>query len=298
MVMRLTNFDMDALRSLVTGIEVGSFARAADRLGRSTSAISAHLRKLEEQTGVALLAKSGRGLIPTEEGEILLSYARRLLMLNDEAMAAVCGVRLEGRISLGLQQDFGETVLTGVLGRFARAHPSVRIEVHIARNSELTDRLASSALDLALAWDDGVSRPHAEPVAAIPLCWLGSADNPVRWTAASGAPLPLAALEAPCILRDIACAALDRHNLPWRVAFTSSSLGGLWSAAAAGLGIALRTPVGPPAGVRLLEASQHGLPEMPSLRLMLLRSDGGDNPLVDTLAKLLRETLAHHLNGE
>nr|WP_206245624.1 LysR substrate-binding domain-containing protein [Novosphingobium terrae] len=294
--MRLTNLDMDALRSLVTGLDAGSFVRAADRLGRSTSAISAHLKKLEEQTGAALLRKSGRGLIPTEQGELLLSYARRLLLLNDEAMAALRGVELEGRIRLGLQEDFGETILTHLLGRFARAHPKVRIEGRIARNIELTERLAAGALDLILAWDDGVSRPHAEAVAAVPLCWLGATDNPALWTPQAADLLPLAVLEAPCMLRDIACAALDRQGQPWRIAFTSPSLSGVWAATAAGLGIALRTPIGHAASVCRLEVA--GLPELPVMRLMLDRADDHDNPLVAALASLIRETLPQHLPRE
>src|SRR4051794_12027213 len=103
--MRFTNLDMDALRSFATGVELGSFARAADRLGRSTSAISAQLKKLEEQAGIPLVRKAGRGLTPTDGGEALLSYARRLLELNDEAVGAVRGVELEGWIRLGLQVD-------------------------------------------------------------------------------------------------------------------------------------------------------------------------------------------------
>ena len=70
------NFDLDVLRSFVTGIELGSFAQAADRLGRSTSAISAQLKKLEEQAGAPVLRKSGRGLVLTPAGEALLAYAR------------------------------------------------------------------------------------------------------------------------------------------------------------------------------------------------------------------------------
>ena len=94
--MRITNLDMDALRSFVVGIDAGSFARAAERLGRSTSAVSAQLKKLEEQAGTPLLRKSGRGLALTDGGEALMSYARRLLALNDEAVSAVSGLELEG----------------------------------------------------------------------------------------------------------------------------------------------------------------------------------------------------------
>jgi len=90
-------FDLEDLRSYVTGIELGSFAKAAERLGRSTSAVSAHLKKLEQQAGAPILRKVGRGMVMTEAGETLLGYARRLLELNDEAAAAVRGWICRGR---------------------------------------------------------------------------------------------------------------------------------------------------------------------------------------------------------
>jgi len=102
------------------------FRQAADRLGRSTSAVSAQLKKLEGQAGAPILRKSGRGLALTPTGETLLAYARRLIELNDEAVAAARGVELEGWVRIGLQEDFGETLLPEALGRFARAHPKVR----------------------------------------------------------------------------------------------------------------------------------------------------------------------------
>jgi DNA-binding transcriptional LysR family regulator len=296
--MRTTNLDMDALRSFVTGVDAGSFARAADRLGRSTSAVSAQLKKLEEQAGTSLVRKAGRGLTLTDSGESLLSYARRLLELNDEAVGAVRGVELEGWIRLGLQEDFGETVLPQVLGRFARAHPKVRIEGRIARNAELLEKIASGQLDLALAWDIDPAPAATQRIASLPLCWLGSASVEPAWHAGHGEPLPLAALEAPCLLRNIACEALDRHNLSWRIAFVSPSLGGLWAATAAGLGIALRTTIGKPASVRQLDASEYGLPALPSLGLALHRAEKDIGPSGEQLSAIILQTLRETLPAE
>jgi len=295
---RITNLDTDALRSFVTGMEAGSFARAADRLGRSTSAVSAQLKKLEAQAGVALVRKSGRGLVLTDSGEALLSYARRLLDLNDEAVSAVRGVELEGWVRLGLQEDFGETVLPQVLGRFTRAHPKVRIEGRIGRNQDLVDMVEAGRLDLALAWADGIPRPTATTLAALPLCWLGSAETPPNWRADSGEPLPLAALEAPCMLRTIACESLDRQGLSWRVAFVSPSLAGLWAATAAGLGIALRTPVGWPPSIQILDPVSHGLPELPKLGLVLHKADKDIGPTGEHLASIIGQALGETLSRD
>ncbi|OLP61972.1 LysR family transcriptional regulator [Xaviernesmea oryzae] len=290
--MRSINLDMDALRSFVTGMDAGSFAQAADRLGRSTSAVSAQLKKLEDQAGTVLLRRAGRGLVLTEAGEALLSYARRLLSLNDEAVSALRSAQLEGWVRLGLQEDFGETILPQVLGRFARAHPKVRIEGRIARNSELKAKIATGQLDLALAWDDGLEK--AERIAALRLCWLAGAGEaaPLR---EAGEPVPLVALEAPCLLRQIACDHLDKQGLAWRIAFVSPSLGGLWAATAAGLGIALRTAVGRPATVTVLDPAPHGLPALPSLGLVLHRAEGSANPLTDHLAAIIRQAVQEAL---
>jgi DNA-binding transcriptional LysR family regulator len=296
--MRITNLDTDALRSFVAGMEAGSFARAADRLGRSTSAVSAQLKKLEEQAGVALVRKSGRGLVLTDGGEALLSYARRLLDLNDEAVSAVRGVELEGWVRLGLQEDFGETVLPQVLGRFARAHPKVRIEGRIGRNRELVDMVEAGRLDLALAWDDGVPRSTAIKLAALPLCWLASTEAPPNWQSDGSEPLPLAALEAPCMLRTIACESLDRQSLSWRIAFVSPSLAGLWAATAAGLGIALRTPIGWPPSIRILDPISYGLPELPTLGLVLHKADKGIGPTGEHLASIIGDALGKTLSRD
>src|SRR5579863_2664100 len=139
--MSQVNFDLASLRSFVTGMDMGSFAKAADKVGRSTSAISAQIKKLEEQAGKPLFRKAGRGLALTDAGQMMLRYARRLIELNDEAAAAVRGTDLEGWVRLGLQEDFGETLLPEVLGSFARAHPKVRIEARVARNADLVTRL-------------------------------------------------------------------------------------------------------------------------------------------------------------
>ncbi|MBO9125611.1 MULTISPECIES: LysR substrate-binding domain-containing protein [unclassified Rhizobium] len=290
--MRRTIFDLDVLRTFVTGMELGNFARAADRLGRSTSAISAQLKKLEEQAGTPIFRKSGRGLALTDAGETMLGYARRLLELNDEAAAAVHSVELEGWVRLGLQEDFGETLLPEVLGRFARAHPKVRIEARVVRNVELIERVMSGKLDLALAWSDGTLTSHCDRIGEVPMRWIGSAAVSSGWDPASGEPLPLAALEAPCLMRSAATRALDAAGISWRLAFVSPSLGGLWAATAAGLGITLRTPVGLPGKVRPIMAEELALPELPGLGLVLHRAEAESAPAVARLAGLVRQSVS------
>jgi hypothetical protein len=170
---RPLNLDMDALRTFVTGFELGNFARAAERLGRSQSAVSTQLRKLEMQAGQPLVQKAGRTLALTIAGEGLLSYAKRLLDLNDEAVDSLRGAAVEGWARLGLPQDFAERWLPTVLSRFSRSHPKVRVEVQVDRSVPLTEKTLKGELDLALVWDDGRIARHAERIAELPIHWIG-----------------------------------------------------------------------------------------------------------------------------
>lgn len=287
-----TNLDMDVLRTFATGMDLGSFAKAAERLGRSPSAVSAQLRKLEEQAGTAIFRKSGRTLGLTEAGETMLSFAHRLLQLNDDAVSAVSGLDIEGWVRLGMQEDFGESVLPAVLGRFRRAHPRARIEARIDRNADLLAGVTDGRLDLALAWQTGPLPRHGRLVAELPMIWVGSNDEGL-WS--PDEPLPLASLVPPCLMRSAAIEALDTAGQPWRASFVSPSLAGFWAAVAAGLGVGVRTPAGLPSMVRRLPEGAGGLPPLPQLRLGLYQGEATLPPLAARLADLIQEAVEQSL---
>jgi len=292
--MHRVTFDLDVLRTFVTGMEVGSFAKAAERLGRSTSAVSAQLKKLEEQAATPIFRKAGRGLALTEAGETMLGYARRLIELNDEAASAIRGIELEGWVRLGLQEDFGEAVLPEVLGRFARAHPKVRIEARIGRSHDLAERILSGSLDIALAWHNGATLPYSRPIADVQMRWIGPA-KPVAVRAGNGEALPLVALDAPCLLRTVATETLDRAGIAWRMAFSSPSLGGIWAAVAAGLGLTIRTDIGLPANVRAIAPGMLDLPALPKMALHLHQRDAELDPVAARLAEILLQAAVETL---
>jgi len=284
------NLNMDVLRTFVSGLELGSFAKAAQRLGRSQSAVSTQLRRLEEQAGKPLFKKSGRGLALTTAGESLLSYAKRILELNDEAIYGLQDGEVEGWVRLGIPQDFAEGWLTGVLGQFARAHPKVRVEVRAEQNIAVIERLVQGELDLALAWgaDDKV---RAERLVDLPMVWIGRPD----WAGTKrlgSEPLPLVAFEPPCVFRSAGIAALDAVGISWRLAFTSPSLAGLWAATEAGLGVTLRTAIGLPRSLTVLKPASSGLPALPKVQLTLCRKERGGPVAVNRLSEILRETIA------
>lgn len=292
---RTINLDLDALRVFVTGVELGSFARAAGRVHRSPSAVSAQLKKLEEQAGAALLRKSGRTLELTEAGALLLGYARRMLSLNDEALLAIGERGLQGAVRLGLQEDFSETLLTEVLGAFSRACPEVRIEATVGRNAGLLDGVREGRLDLALAWDTGVPSAHMTLLGDFALEWIGARDSPA-WTAP--AVLPLASLDAPCRMRHAAIEALDAAGMAWRIAYSSPSLSGIWAAVGAGLGVAVRTRLGLPSHLAPLPPDS-GLPPLPRIGLAVHRAshrlpEAADRLHAMVLAKVRQATAQLH----
>jgi DNA-binding transcriptional LysR family regulator len=285
-----TNLDMDVLRTFVTGFELGSFAKAAERLGRSQSAISTQLRKLEDQAGQTLVQKSGRGLSLTTAGESLMSYAKRILELNDEAVDRLLGPDFEGWVRLGMPQDFAETWLPAVLGRFSRAHPKVRVEVRAERRTSLVERILKGDLDLALVWGRDPDTPYARLVADFQISWIGLPDWP-GVSSLGAEPLPLVAFEPPCVFRGAGVAALDQAGIAWRLVFSSPSLASLWAAAQAGLGITLRTSTGMPRPLAALDPNGVGLPPLSTMPLMLHAAEADPPAVVARLSAILRETI-------
>lgn len=289
--MALPNLDMDALRSLLAIVHRGGLARAADRVGRSPSAISQQMRKLELQLGQPLFRKHGRGVVLTEAGDRVHAYARRILELNDEAVHAVRGAAIDGAVRFGLPGDFAESWLPAALGQFRKAYPAVRVDVLVERNGVLLERLDRGELDLVLAMNQS-GRADAERLATLPMCWIGpvGADAVVPTEGV----LDLALYQPPCFFRQAGTAALDRAGIAWRPAFVTASLHSLWAGVAAGLGITVRTGAElPPALMRLDE--RHGLPSLPGVDLCLHAAAGPPSAALMHLRQAVLEQARTHL---
>jgi len=281
------NLDMDVLRTLVVATDLRGFMKAAVRLGRTQSAISLQMKKLEDQIGQPLFRKNGRGVALTDAGDVLLGYARRILTLNDEAIAATRGVAVEGTVRLGLPQDLAERWLPNVLGRFHRTHPHIHLEAHVGRGRDLREQVSQGGLDIALAFGEiNAGKCQRDVLAHVPLAWIGAQGYKLP----ADGPLPLALLDAPCMFRQHGIGLLDDNRRPWRIVFTSPSLTGLWGALEAGLGVTIRTPVGLPPSLAILD-SRYGLPPLATVPLALHLSPEGSTPAVERLQSILVESL-------
>ncbi len=279
-----TNLDMDVLRSFVVATDLGGFVHAASQLGRSQSAISLQIKKLEEQVGLGLFRRQGRGVALTDAGDLMLTYARRILELNDEALSAARGTAIESTIRLGLPQDFVERFLPDILAGFHRAHPQIHVQLQFGRSRDLLAAASQGLLDLALGFGDG---ERVRFRAHLPIVWVGAADLALP----DGPPVKLALLDPPCIFRQAGIEALEQARVPCRLALSTPNVSGLWAAVKAGIGITPLTPLGVPEDLRIL-ARPERLPPLPHVQLVLSAGTESLSPAALRLAGLLSDQLA------
>lgn len=228
--------DIDLMRSFIAISETGGVSSAAARVGRTPAAISMQLKKLEEILGASLFDRTPRGMTLNKDGERLIGHARRILRLNQEALAAFRGPALTGEVRVGLIDDFGGTRLSEVLAAFARTHPDVTVTVAMGPTEMLHRKFMAQELDVtvltpgcAAPWEDTDNVVYEEP-----LVWAGAAGG----CAVEIEPLPVALAAAGCAWRKSAMEALDSAGLPYRVAYTSEYYEAQKAAVTADLAIA------------------------------------------------------------
>jgi DNA-binding transcriptional LysR family regulator len=276
--------DPDLLRTFVAFVDAGSLARAATVVGRSPSAVTAQMQRLEEIIGEPVLAAAGRGRALTPAGQEFVAHARRILDANREAWLALKGARADGRVVLGATQDFSESALPTLLRTFARTYPRVRMELRIGRSYELAKALDEGAADVIVSMRQDVQATEVG-VLREPMMWLGAASGQVT----AKAELPLALLDPPCGFRAAAITALDAASRPYRIAATSASLSGLRAAVVAGIAATVRTSRWMEDGIVDLSVSMD-LPALPEAVFSVrLRRDAGS--AARDLAELLCDML-------
>jgi DNA-binding transcriptional LysR family regulator len=287
--MVLNNLNLDSLRTLVITQDLGGFGRASERLGRTPSAISLQMKRLQEEVGVPLFRKQGRNILLTEQGEIALRYARRVLELNDEMIDTLRGSSLAGVVRIGFAQDFAVNVLPLVIARFSALYPLVKLEVTVDVGQVLIQAIDSGDLDLALTLG-GAQKKTAHLLSELPLHWIASPSFRDRVRQ----PLPLALFSPPCGCQTPGLEALERAGRPWRVAMTSPSLTGLWAAVSAGLGLTTRAELGLPTDVQTLDL---GLPPLGNISVVLHRRRNLRTPNAMRFAEITEELVATYLRS-
>ncbi len=266
--MKHPDFQIDWLRAFVAVVDAGSLSAAAPLLHRSQSAVSMQIKKLETVLGRPVLLRGPRQMEITAAGTEMLSYARRMLELQAQTQAALFAPPLEGRIRLGVPDDYASPYLTPVLRGFASRHHGVEIELTCEQSTSLIPKVARGDLDLALVSQDQAQRGRL--LFQEPLVWVGSP----QFEAWRKDPLPIAVYESGSLARTETMAALAAKRRAYRVVYHSSSLVGQVAAVESGLAVAVLTRCSVPASLQplLTLPKEFELPALGSMGVAVFRS--------------------------
>jgi DNA-binding transcriptional LysR family regulator len=285
----LLSLDADLLRAFVLIAEGRSFTQAGALIGRTQSAVSMQIKKLEDILGQPVLSRSKGGSVDlTPHGQYLLGRARQILALNDEVISTFRTPAVAGTVRLGTPDDYAFGYLPPVLKRFAESHPAVQVDVTCASSDELMERLKHGALDLTLL--SAGNEPRGWPVISLwhgPLVWITS----VRQSPHRLDPLPLAlaytdpnaVAKEDCCWSRAAVTALDKMGRRYRVAYTSGSLVGTHAPVMAGLAVTISALSWLPEGLRVL-GRDDGMPQLPDFGIVMLKGRTARQPVTDALA--------------
>lgn len=275
------NIPTELLRSFVAIIDTGSMLQATERVFVTQSAISLQMRRLEEVVRKPLFDRKGRKLRLTPAGEHLAISAREILALNDRLFTSLQGQALSGTARIGMNQDFAEVFLPGVLKEFAISHPEIQLHVRVAGSQELLEALRGDALDIVLC-----VRPAGEPngIKSEPMKWIGQPQLLDREI------LPLALLEEPCLYRASALRALEESGRKFRIVVETASLSGIRAAVQAGLGVTCRNALFIEAGL-VPDLGAGALPALPEASYALFTQENA-SPAARFLSALIKDSVA------
>jgi DNA-binding transcriptional LysR family regulator len=277
--------DLRLLITFVRAAQSGSLSATAVQVGRTQSAVTMQMQRLEEMLGHKLLHRSGSGVLLTGSGERFLAYAERILNLHDEAVSAFSERGLQGSIVFGSPEDYLLSFFPMLLKSFGTRYPDVEIRVISAPTVDLWALLQSRKVDLAL-----VSTPNLNDVENIvrrePLVWVGA--KPTLELHNFGETVPLALPASNAMDHRAACEAMARAGLPYKISYASNSIAGLIGLARSGLAICVMTQEAVPPDLHILNAP---LPLLPHLGILVAFADQDQSPAVTTFADHIRTVL-------
>jgi DNA-binding transcriptional LysR family regulator len=277
--------DIDQLRTFIAIAETGSFTRAAEVVNKTQSAVSMQMKRLEERLERPIFARDGRASKLTEDGMRLLDYARRIVKLNVETIAAFSDEALSGRVRLGVPDDYADRYLPEIMARFSRAYPGVELTVLCEPSVDLLDRIDANEVDLAIVTNCD-SKRASETFRRERLVWVTSHRHPTHLEER----VPLALGRPSCIWRHTAIERLESTNRPYRLLYSSSNAGAVAAAVLAGLAVSVLPESGLRPGMRVL-TSADGFPDLPSCRIGLVRNAHESSALADALAEHIISSL-------
>ena len=278
--------DTDQLRSFLAIVDTGSFTRAGERVHKTQSAVSMHVRRLEEQLGCALFVKQGRAARLTEEGQRLIEYARRMIQVEAGAVAALSRKGLRGSVRLGIPDDYAEAFLADILTIFNSRQPLVEVSVVCENSIELAAQVHAGAIELALVTDHEDLQGF-ELVREEPLVWVAAP----RFKPPDGAPIPLALGSPNCLWGKVTEEALSDWPVPTRGLFFSRNYTAVITVVRAGLA-ATALPIGMLGDELRVLSEDIDLPKLPPTRMGLIFAPGRASAETKALAESIRGAIA------
>lgn len=277
-----TTFESDLLHVFLVLAETGNVTRAAAEVGRTQSAVSLQLKRLEDSVGAPLFERGSRGVSLTTAGERLLPYARRIVGLMEETAAAMRQRPLDGPVRIGIPEEYGHTILPRALAAFAESHPSVDVTVMCGYTAQQMQALEEDRLDLAVVFDWS-AHVQGEVLFIDPTVWVTSDVHRLH----ERAPIPVAVYARSNWCTEFAIRSLESHGLPYRIAYSADTSGGLKIAATAGLAIAPLSRSNIPSDCREL-TTEDGFPMIDSSRVVLRRNAYHSSAAVESMAEVIR----------
>jgi len=279
--------DTTALQCFIAVAETGSVTKAGERVGRTQSAVSQQIAKLEQMLGKSLFTR-GKHFSPTNDGEVFLGYARQIFALHREAIERFKEPELAGEVRFGMPEDFASVYLSDVLIDFSRIHPRILVNIECDLTLNLFERFKRAEFDLILV---KMNRPQEFPngvdICSEKLEWVGDASLMTR---DKNKPLSLVLSPQPCVYRARAIHALDKAGIKWRLAFSSPSYAGTIAAVKAGIGMTVLPRTMIPEQLNALSHTK--LPRLEDTHICLLKHDTG-NPALLSFEQFVSAKLKH-----
>ncbi len=275
------NLTTELLRTFVTVVDEAGFIRAAERLHKTQSTVSQQIRRMEQELGVDLFRSEGRKRVLTPSGETMLGYARQLLSLQEDALAAITEQSAQGELRIGVSLSLTESMLPSILARFKRHNPGIRLNVQTDYSNSVCEDYDQDQYDLALILRRDRTQVKGELLGYEPLVWIGPAGY--QWS--KNRPLPLVLLNTPCLFREATMQALDSTDISWRTEYSTTSFTSLMAAVRAELGVTVRAQGALTDGMENI-GSRLGLPELPPVYIELRYRP--HTPGCEQLAQLIR----------
>ncbi|CAH9056239.1 HTH-type transcriptional regulator GltC [Pseudoalteromonas holothuriae] len=276
----MKNLSIDGLRTLVTVVDVGGFAKAGELLGLSQPAVSLQIKRLEEMLNCKLFKKQGQRQVLNQYGELLLPLAKQMLQQNDAIIQQFTSESVTGKVRLGIPSEFAARILPSIIGDFVSLYPDVSLEVKSRLSKHLLSSSRQDQFDLVLALNEQLDSAHYPIFMQDQLVWVGDLSK------ASTQQVTLVTAPEGCIYRRRAIEALQQAGIKHRIIYSNADLTGLIAALKEGLGITVLAKSTVPSELNYQSHTAH-LPELGQIGICLIKNSAESVHAVDKLAEFI-----------